>query len=431
MDPRHIETHAFPAPSDEERERPSMWRYWRALPPRGKLGIMFGSWYTSTIVRRAEREIKRSKFDQELDEINRFEAMLVNEGALIVKFWFHLSKQAQRKRLRALEENPETRWRVEKGDWRRFEAYDRYRDISEHALRHTSTGHAPWVVVEGSDNRYRSITVAQTLLEAMRKRTEQEKSTKRPAPVAGPPARTPSRDGRNVLSSLDMKQRVEKQEFDDQLERLQGRLNLLTRRPAFRERSVIAVFEGSDAAGKGGSIRRITAALDARHFNVIPIAAPSEEERAQPYLWRFWRHLPRSGRVTIFDRSWYGRVLVERVEKFCAEGDWLRAYAEINDFEEQLARNGAVVAKFWLAITADEQLKRFRDREKTQFKRFKITEEDWRNRGKWDDYERAVCDMIDRTSTQIAPWTLVEANDKNFARIKVLRTLCDRIEETL
>ena len=161
------------------------------------------------------------------------------------------------------------------------------------------------------------------------------------------------------------------------------------------------------------------------------MAAPTEEARAQPYLWRFWRHIPRRGRVAIFDRSWYGRVLVERVEKFCSEADWMRAYGEINDFESQLVRNNTLVVKFWLAISKDEQLKRFKEREQVIFKRFKITEEDWRNRKKWEAYEHAVCDMVDRTSTEIAPWTLVEANDKNYARIKILKTLCQSIERAM
>jgi polyphosphate kinase 2 (PPK2 family) len=206
---------------------------------------------------------------------------------------------------------------------------------------------------------------------------------------------------------------------------------MLSRHARFRTHAVAVVLEGMDAAGKGGVIRRLTCALDARQYRVIPIAAPSEEERAQPYLWRFWRQVPRKARVAIFDRSWYGRVLVERVEGFCAEPDWMRAYAEINDFEDQLVRDGIVVAKFWMAISQEEQLKRFQEREKTRFKRFKITEEDWRNREKWDGYEHAVCDMIDRTSTEIAPWTLVEADNKYFARIKVLKTLCERIEQAL
>ena len=191
------------------------------------------------------------------------------------------------------------------------------------------------------------------------------------------------------------------------------------------------MFEGQDAAGKGGAIRRITQALDARYYHIIPVAAPTEEEREQPYLWRFWRHLPRQGHFTVFDRSYYGRVLVERVEGFCREEDWMRAYAEINDFEEQLDMSGVIIAKYWLAITPEEQLQRFRAREKTGYKRFKITDDDWRNRKQWPQYERAVCDMIDRTSTDFAPWTLVEANDKYHARLKILKTLCQRIEEKL
>ena len=205
----------------------------------------------------------------------------------------------------------------------------------------------------------------------------------------------------------------------------------LTRDPRFAKQSVLCVFEGPDAAGKGGAIRRITQAIDARIFRIIPISAPTEEERVQPYLWRFWRHIPRRGRLTIFDRSWYGRVLVERVEGFCSEYDWMRAYGEINDFEEQLTRKHFLVIKFWLHISKDEQLKRFEERQKTPFKRFKISDEDWRNREKWDQYEAAVCDMIDRTSMETSPWTVIEANDKKYARIRVLETLCDRIEAAL
>ena len=231
-----------------------------------------------------------------------------------------------------------------------------------------------------------------------------------------------------MLSELNLERSVPKKSYEGELEKWQGRLARLTRRKSFRKRSLVAVFEGQDAAGKGGAIRRVTRALDARIYQCISIAAPSEEERAQPYLWRFWRHLPGSGEVAIFDRSWYGRVLVERVEGFCSEHDWMRAYSEINDFEAQLVEHGVVVAKFWLTIDRDEQLRRFREREQTPFKRFKITDEDWRNREKWEAYERAVHDMVERTSTEIAPWTLVEANDKRYARVKVLRTLCEALE---
>src|ERR1035437_3620649 len=329
MDPRHIEVHAMGEKSDEERERPPMWRFWRALPPKGKIGIFFGSWYTVPIVQRVMGKIRVSDLDQSIEQINRFEKMLTKEGALIVKFWFHLSQEAQRKRLKSLEQDPKTRWRVTHLDWERFKLYKRFRKVSGHALRATSTAQAPWIVIEGADPRYRSLTAGKTLLEAMRKRLDQPVQA---APYAIPPLQAPI-DRLDVFDKLDMTQKISDNKFDRDLETYQGKLNLLTHDERFHKMSVIALFEGSDAAGKGGAIRRITSALDARHYHIIAGAAPTEEERAQPYLWRFWRHIPRIGRVTIFDRSWYGRVLVERVEKFCSEADWMRAYGALNDFE--------------------------------------------------------------------------------------------------
>lgn len=428
MDPRHIRTHAFPTPSDEEHERPRMWRYWRALPPRGTIGILLGAWQTDPLIARVLGKMKSAEFDRAIEETARFERMLAEEGVLLLKFWFHLSKDRQEKRLRALAKDPQTRWRVTPTDWERFKHYDRFRDVSAHYLRRTSTGHAPWYIVEGADERYRSLTVGKSLLTALRSRLDRGVP---PATVQQAPPPAPPLDGRRILSSLDLTKRLPKEHYDRHLETLQGRLNLLSRDPKFARRSAIVVFEGSDAAGKGGAIRRITGALDARQYQGIPIAAPTEEERAQPYLWRFWRHLPRLGRFAIFDRSWYGRVLVERVEGFCSEADWLRAYAEINDFEEQLLANDAILVKFWLQISKDEQLRRFQEREQTSFKRFKITTEDWRNREQWAAYELAADDMIERTSTENAPWTLVEANDKRYARIKVLKTLVRSIERAL
>jgi polyphosphate:AMP phosphotransferase len=313
-------------------------------------------------------------------------------------------------------------------DWKHFEMYDTFGEISERALRRTSTAAAPWIQVEAVDSRYQKLMVGKTLLEQLRLRLDH------PAPqpeTIQALAALPSLDGRNILKSLDLGQKLDKAGYERELEQYQGRLNLLTRHKAFRDHNVIMVFEGVDAAGKGGAIRRITQAIDARLCHITPIAAPTEEERAQPYLWRFWRNLPRKGRLAIFDRSWYGRVLVERVEGFCSEADWLRAYGEINDFEEQIHDSGGIILKFWLSISQEEQLRRFEERQNSPFKRFKITEDDWRNRNKWDSYETAICAMLDRTSTEIAPWTLVESEDKYFGRIKILRTLCQRIEESL
>ncbi len=334
MDPRNIQVHAMGEPNPEEKERPPMWRFWQALPPKGKIGIFFGSWYTYPIINRVVGKGKKEELDQRIDEINRFEKMLSDEGAVIIKFWFHLSKKAQEKRLKALEKDPKMRWRVNDTDWERFKIYDRFRKWSEYTLRETSTGVAPWIIVEGVDARYRSLTVGKILLETLRKRLEYKKP---PAAVVTAPL-PPRVDKLNMLRSLDMSLTLTKAAYKKELLKYQGRLNILMRSPEFKKRmSLVVAYEGADAGGKGGNIRRVTAALDARYYNIIPVAAPTDEEKVQPYLWRFWRHVPGKGRVTIFDRTWYGRVLVERVEGYCSEADWMRAYSEINDFEEQLS----------------------------------------------------------------------------------------------
>ena len=433
MDPRRIQTNAMGASDSAERLRPPMWRFWRSLPPRGTIGIFFGSWYTAPIINRVFDKIDDADLDSRIDEIRRFEDMLTAEGALILKFWFHLSKKRQRKRLKALEKDPTNRWRVADTDWERFAHYDSFREVSEHTLRLTSQASAPWIVVEGTDKRYRELAVGRHLLNSLRARLDKHADGPSDARVdPALPMRSSVRlDERTVLSELDQSVRLARDQYREQLEELQSRLNRLSRRKKFSKHAVVVVMEGNDAAGKGGSIRRLAGAVDARFIQVMPIAAPTEEERAQPYLWRFWRHVPALGHFTVFDRSWYGRVLVERVEKLCAENDWQRAYAEINDFEAELTRHGVIVIKFWLAVSKEEQFRRFQERQEQGFKRFKITDEDWRNRDSWDQYAEAVCDMIDRTSTEVAPWTLVEAEDKLWARIKVIRTVCERIEAVM
>jgi polyphosphate:AMP phosphotransferase len=434
MDARHIITHGFGEHTDEERARPPMWRFWRALPPKGKVGIFFGSWYTDPVVGRVLGTMKHGVFEDHLDRIVNLEQMLCDEGVALVKLWFHLSKAKQRKRLAALEKDKTTRWRVTKRDWDFFENYDAFRSVTEAVIRRTSTGRAPWHIIEGTDARYRSLTSATLLLEAM-KRGLATLDARQPKPNGAVVQRTtpvtPELDRRNLVNQIDLSQKLVKPIYERKLEKLQGELNLLSRHKRFRDIGVVVLFEGSDAAGKGGAIRRITQALDVRSYQVVPSAAPTDEERGQPYLWRFWRHMPRKGKVTIFDRSWYGRVLVERVEGFCSEADWRRAYAEINDFEEQLVSSGLLLTKFWLQISKEEQLRRFRAREKTGFKRYKITSEDWRNRKKWGAYEIAAAEMVDRTSSEKSSWTLVAAEDKYHARVHVLETLVRRIEAAL
>lgn len=425
MDPRFIQVSGFRMPTEEEEAHPPMWRFWRALPPKGRIGVFFGAWHTVPILERVAGRLGRSAFEAAEAEIMRFERMLTDEGVLLLKYWLHLSKPQQKARLKALEKDPATRWRVTRQDWRFYDQYEDFVAVSEPFLRRTSTGHAPWVVVPGADAHYRSLFVGRHLLSALRARLDAP-----PAPKPAPPP-PPLPEKVNILRALDLTQSVSEEDYEAELPRLQGRLARLCRDKRFARTALIAVFEGNDAAGKGGAVRRVAAALDARSYRIVPIAAPSEEERAQPYLWRFWRHVPRPGSVTVFDRSWYGRVLVERVEGFCQPADWQRAYSEINDFEAELIAHGAALAKFWLAISKEEQLKRFRARGATPFKKFKITEEDWRNRDKWPAYEAAVCDMVDRTSTAEAPWTIVEANDKHFARIKVLRRLVETVEQAL
>jgi len=428
MDPRYIVTSAFGEPSDEERERPAQWRFWRALPPKGRIGIFFGAWHTQAIVRRVMHGMKQGEFARRVGEIMRLEKMLSDEGILLLKYWIHLSHSQQKKRLKELTRDPKTRWRASDLDWEYFRHYKKFVKVCDPFLRRTSTAEAPWIVVPGADPRYLALTVGRHLLASMRERIEDRPS--RSGPDRIPPMPAPA-DRLNILRALDLDQPMTKDQYEDELEKWQGRLAVASRDLRMSKVAVVAAFEGNDAAGKGGAIRRVTQALDARKYLNVPVAAPTEEERAQPYLWRFWRHVPRSGRFAFFDRSWYGRVLVERVEKLAPEADWMRAYSEINEFEQALVQHGIVVVKFWLAISKGEQLRRFKKREDIGFKRFKITDEDWRNRKKWDAYERAVCDMVDRTSTSSAPWTLVEANNKYHARIKILKTLARALEDAL
>ncbi|MGR9106332.1 MAG: polyphosphate:AMP phosphotransferase [Gammaproteobacteria bacterium] len=424
LDTHYVATVAMGSPSGDDLERPPMWRFWRQLPAAGRMAIFIGSWYSDPIRRRVGGHANNADFHKSLEEINRFERMLADEGALILKFWFHLTEEQQKQRRRKIDGRGDChRKKIE----RFFDSTRNYAKVlssADRVMRITSTGYAPWIVIGGTDKRYRCLKMATTLLHALKTRLAGQ-NLLRPASA---PVITPHADNENVVKNLDLSKGLQRSEYKKQLKRLQSRVRSLCEQKEFARAAVVAVFEGNDAAGKGGTIRRVTEALDADLYRVHQIGAPSEDERAKPYLWRFWHALPRRGHIAFFDRSWYGRVLVERVEKYCSEADWMRAYREINDFEAELDRHGILVVKFWLAISPGEQLKRFQERDQTGYKRHKLSDDDWRNRDKWDQYEQAVCDMVDRTSSEHAPWTLVEANDKFYARIKVLKTLCDRIE---
>ena len=431
LDPRGMDTHAFWRQTDEEAEHPRYWRFWRALPARGRIAILFSSWYSDPIVQRVYGKIKNAGLDRELDRIAFFERMLADGGALIIKLWCHLSKDEQYKRLKKLAEDPESHWRVLPQDWKNFKRYDQFIQTTERVIRHTDTAWAPWHLIESVDRRYRNLTAARIVLESIERRLK-EGEARSPSSTASPLRALPVEKAQaTILDHVDLKQKLADKEYREQLKKWQARLSRLTWAANEKKRSCVLVFEGWDAAGKGSSIRRVTEAVDPRLYRIVSIAAPTDEERAKHYLWRFWRHLPMAGRMTIFDRSWYGRVLVERVEGFATEAEWSRAYLEINEFEEQLSDAGVVLAKFWIHISKEEQMRRFKERQTVAYKQHKITDEDWRNRKKWDPYKTAVNDMVARTSTEFAPWTLVAGNDKKFARVQILKTVCKALEKAV
>lgn len=425
LDPRGLRVEAYGEPSDEEDERPEYWRYWRTLPAAGSGAVLVGSWYTRPIVRRTFKEIGSGDFDQALDRAMAFESMLVTEKTVLVKLWLHLSRKEQKRRFKELESDRDTAWRVTKQDWNFSRKYDRFREVCERALSKTSVSGAAWSVIEATDRRYRDLAAGEAVLAALEGALVRAAA---PGAKHAPDRAKPPKI--SVLSRLDLTKRLEG-DYSKKFDKQQTRVALLSRRLRKERRSLICAFEGVDAAGKGGSIRRLLGAIDVRNARVMAVAAPTDEERAHPYLWRFWRHLPRLGKTTIYDRTWYGRVLVERVEGFCATEDWKRAYTEIAAFEEELTESGVIICKFWLQISPQEQLRRFKDRVQTPFKQYKITEDDWRNRAKWDAYQAAAVDMIAKTSTPDAPWTLIEAEDKRWARLRVMKAVADRLEEEL
>jgi polyphosphate:AMP phosphotransferase len=427
MDARYLEARVFEGPTDEERERPRFWRYWRALPARGRIGIFYREWTLRAIIDRVTGRIGEAELEERLRHVTNFERSLADDGAAVMKLWLHLPKKVLAAKLDAADRKRQGAWRVSKQDRLTLRDYERVRRVSEQVLRRTSSEHAPWNVIESTDWRYRDLTVAQLLLGVLTRRLA-EPPRSRPA---APRPRSSEPNPVTVLDRVDLTKTLSDGEYEKKIERHWGTLARLSRKTHRKGLGAVVVVEGWDAAGKGGVIRRLTKPMDASTYRVIPIAAPTEEERAHHYLWRFWRHLPRAGHWVIFDRSWYGRVLVERLEGFAAEDEWRRAYSEINDFEEQIVGRGLLLLKFWLHVSPEEQLRRFKEREKVPFKKYKVTAEDYRNRERWSQYELAADEMVQRTSTDYAPWHLVAANDKRYARISVLKTVARRLSSAL
>ena len=439
MDARWILTHAYDTPTEEESMRPTFWKFWRYMPPKGQIGIHMSGRYSRPLLDYVYGNITQSEFKHQLDRINSFEKALADDGAMVLKFWMHISKKVQKKRLEKLEKDPMRSWRMSDLDWKHYEMYDTFVDAAEQIISVTNTGHAPWEIIEGQNYYFRSLRVGelfqeqlerhlvsedfrQRYLSEMREKMEEKNGEQESEGI---------NHGVTILDQMDLAKTLSKKDYREELELNQARLAHLHGAAVQRNISTMLVFEGPDASGKGGCIRQITEPLDARYYKVFPFAAPTDSEKAHHYLWRFWNCVPRSGRMTIFDRSWYGRVLVERVEGFAGDDEWRRAYAEINDFEDQLIDHGIVLIKFWLQISKDEQLARFEAREETPHKRWKLQDEDWRNRERWDEYSTATHEMIQQTSVANSPWVLVENESKHFGRIKVLNTVCDALEDAI
>lgn len=427
MDARGIETHALDKPTDEEIQRPYMWRFWRLIPPKGRMAVLLGSWYTAPIVQKTFKKIRTHDFQEHLERIISFENMLSKEGVIIIKIWLHIKKDLLIERMKKIEKDPLQSWRITKKDWSFVKKYDRFRKVSETALGITNTKDSPWLVIEAEDFRYRNISVAKNILKRLKEGIKQSHE-KALSPIKAEKIE-PSQN--NIFQTLDYEKKFEEKEYEKKLPILQKELYKSVQKMQKKDKSLILVFEGPDAAGKGGTIRRITQALNAKDYRVISVAAPTDEEKARPYLWRFWRHLPRKDKITIYDRSWYGRVLVERIEGFCSEDEWKRAYSEIAQFEKELSDFGIIILKFYLSITPDEQLKRFKERQTTPYKQYKITEEDWRNRAKFRAYEACAVEMFEKTSMPFAPWFIIPANDKNYTRLEVLETIIKQMKDKL
>lgn len=444
MDPRGFHVYPVKNETEEERMHPFLWRFWIKTPEKGRIAIYDGSWYRRVLIDRFEKRTKEKELPEAFHSINSFEEQLTDDGTVIIKLFLDISKKEQKKRFDKLQKNKETAWRVTQGDLERNAKYNEYAAMMEDMLFKTDTDYAPWTIIEATDRRFATVKIYTTVVKAMadqieklerqRKKDTADQETDDHMNVSEV-AREADKELRelqvSILSKADLSLKYTREEYEAKLDKLQKKIEKLHGELYRRRIPVVLGFEGWDAGGKGGAIKRLTAKMDARGYAVNPTASPNDIEKAHHYLWRFWRAMPKAGHVAIFDRTWYGRVMVERIEGFCTKEEWQRAYKEINDMEKDLCDAGAIVIKFWMHIDKDEQERRFKERQENPEKQWKITDEDWRNREKWDQYEDAVNEMLLRTSTDYAPWVVVEGNDKYYARVKVLKTVVDAIEERL
>ena len=430
LDPRGFDVYACDRPTEDEQMRPFLWRYWTKTPAKGRIAVFDRSWYRSVQVDRFDGLTPEDKLGDAYQDILSFEKQLCDDGTVIMKFFLYIDKEEQKKRFKKLEGSKETSWRVTTEDWNRNKDFDRYLKMNEEMLEKTDTDYAPWVIIEAVDKDYAALKIVSSVMDRLEYELEHHR-LRGGNPVQKQEVKTRERFKNGVLSGIDLSKSLTEEEYKTRLKKLQKRLAELHSELYRLRIPVVIGFEGWDAGGKGGAIKRLTSNLDTRGYRVNPTAAPNDIEKVHHYLWRFWNSVPKAGHIAIFDRTWYGRVMVERIEGFCSEAEWRRAYQEINEMESHMANAGAVVLKFWLHIDKDEQERRFKERQANPAKQWKITDEDWRNREKWDQYEEAVNEMLIRTSTTYAPWIVVEGNDKRYARVKVLQTVVDALEKKI
>ncbi len=434
MDPRGFKVFTIQKENEEEAMRPFLWRFWTKTPAKGRIHVFDRSWYNRVVKDRVDGHVSKEQLMNAYSEIVSFEEQLSVDGTLIIKFFLHISRKEQKKRFEKLASNEQTSWRVTDEDWKHNKQYDEYVGVYEDMLEKTDTAFAPWTIVEATDREYASAKILSTVVHILKNKLDDVRQAQNAqSPGAPAPAALPAEHAfkTSVLDGADLSKSLSKDVYKKRLKELQTKLGTLHSELYRRRVPVVLAFEGWDAGGKGGAIKRLTANLDPRGYEVVPTASPNDIEKAHHYLWRFWNNMPKAGHIAIFDRTWYGRVMVERIEGFCTEEEWQRAYKEINQMEEHLHNAGAVVIKFWMHIDKDEQERRFNERMSNPEKQWKITDEDWRNREKWEQYEDAVNEMIVRTSTTYAPWVIVEGNSKYYARVKVLKTVVDALEQRL
>ena len=427
IDPRFFKVFSMPStPTEEERRRPFLYRFFEKIPEAGKFTFLDSGWMDQIMKERLDGKLDDKAYAQRVDSVKRFERGLTDNGYLVLKFFFHISKKEQENRIEALLSEKDTAWRVSEGDLWQNRHYDKCLEAFDRYLDDTNTPSAPWYIVNSKSKKFAELQVMETLCMGIETALHNESLAVPLLQNAFPLIKMPKlRDVPLEGKTLD------EEKYKKELKELQHKLGQLHNRLYRKRVPVIIAYEGWDAAGKGGNIKRLTGALDPRGFEVHPIASPEPHEKARHYLWRFWTRLPKDGHIAIFDRTWYGRVMVERLEGFCSENDWQRAYYEMNEFEQELHNWGAVILKFWVQIDKDTQLARFTERQNTPSKQWKITDEDWRNREKWDLYEQAVDEMLQKTSTTYAPWHILESVDKKYARIKALHIVIDALEKAL